>query len=313
MKPAGQDMKRTWPFFSLAMLLALWRDRRELASRYGSEHLHLRTPRSGVYNRLKPMRHGFTLVEMLVVLLVMILALGALMPGTSMLQKQSDLYSTANVLSVVHGAQQRCARQFGSAGMIYGYTIIFSSDTFDASGALQYKTSTNVVPWIVVGDTSASYKTNASPGYDLQSDIGKQQIWDTGSSPPNTIIFPEKSRRPARSVTIGTSDSGSLPTGGGAARRYLHVALMPRTGLMYAKLTDNVNPTAKGVVCAPAGAPGFTVSELTKPTATWMDVMGSLRIEMWDIKYIKGKWTATNQRGHCYVSETGAFEARGTE
>jgi hypothetical protein len=226
------------------------------------------------------------------------------MPGISVMKKHSDLYSTANTLLVVHGAQQRCARQFGSAGVIYGYTINYTSNT--ASGLpLIVKGADNVKPWLV--DINGQHKDNTPPDYDLQSDIGKQLIWNTTSKAVNFT----DAIKPANQIWIGAAAT-PIPTG---SQRWLHVALMPRTGLMYAKLTDNQNPTSLGgaTTRVPANAPAFTVSELTKPTATWMDAMGSLKIELWDIRDIDNKVTPVQQRGYCYVSSTGAFEVRSTE
>ncbi len=97
------------------------------------------------------MRRGFALIEMIVVIAIIISVMAMLLPGIATFQKKSDLYATVNVIQVVHDTQIRNARQFGSAGLVYGYTI--KGDR------------TGIVPWV-----------DGTPL--TEADIGRQMFWN---------------------------------------------------------------------------------------------------------------------------------------
>ncbi len=109
------------------------------------------------------MRQGFTLVEMLVVIMIMMMVMAMLLPALAMMQKKADLYSTENVIRLVHNTQRSYAMQVGLAsGTIYGYTI-----RADRKG---------IQPWDGTPSTSMT-----------SADIGKQMFWNGGS--PDYITF----------------------------------------------------------------------------------------------------------------------------
>lgn len=78
-------------------------------------------------------RRGFTATELLIVLLVIGLLIGMGLSALSVLGAKSNLYGTGNSIMAVHHAMRRCAMQFGSAGMVYGY-IVSSKFTHGAGG-----------------------------------------------------------------------------------------------------------------------------------------------------------------------------------
>ena len=103
------------------------------------------------------MNRAFALIEMIVVIAIIISVMAMLLPGIATYQKKTDLYATANVLQTVHDTQVRNARQFGSAGMVYGYTI-----RGDRKG---------VRPWVILAGGISM--TDVPP-----SDIGRSLFWN---------------------------------------------------------------------------------------------------------------------------------------
>lgn len=103
------------------------------------------------------MRRGFALVEIIVVISIIIIIMAMLLPGIALVQKKTDLYATTNVLQTVHDTQVRNARQFGSAGLVYGYSI-----RSDKKG---------VRPWVITSAGGATTDMDAA-------DIGRQMFWN---------------------------------------------------------------------------------------------------------------------------------------
>ena len=109
------------------------------------------------------MKRGFTLVEMIVVIMIMMMVMATLLPALAMMQKKADLYSANNVINVVHNVQRSYAMQFGYTGAIYGYTI--RSDNTTAPG---------IRPWVITYPPAAGSIANMSG-----VDIGKQLFWNS--------------------------------------------------------------------------------------------------------------------------------------
>jgi hypothetical protein len=191
---------------------------------------------------------AFTLIEMIVVLAVMMTVMGMLLPGIATVQRKSDLYATSNVLQTVHAVQFRNARQFGSAGLVYGYTLDYST----VSGTM--RSAGTIKPWII---GAASMYQNAVLN-DLKSDIGKQMFW---ASTGDAIEFVDLVR-PAGKVTIAGSDE--TPT---SAKHYVNVGFSPRHGFVMAE-------------CSASGTPSFSMSAISDPEAVHTDVL----LELWSTK-----------------------------
>lgn len=120
------------------------------------------------------MRRGFSLVEMIVVIAIVISLMAMLLPGIALYQKKSDLYATANVLQVVHDTQVRNARQFGSAGLVYGYTVYGRANV-----------RKGVRPWVILSG-GGSTKSDVPP-----SDIGRSLFWNANYIEFTDLIEPK--------------------------------------------------------------------------------------------------------------------------
>lgn len=107
------------------------------------------------------MRRAFALIEMIVVIAIIISIMAMLLPGIATYQKKTDLYATTNVLQTVHDTQVRNARQFGSAGLVYGYTI------YGRSNARK-----GVRPWVILAG-GGTVQSDVPP-----SDIGRSLFWN---------------------------------------------------------------------------------------------------------------------------------------
>lgn len=194
-----------------------------------------------------PRRAGFTLVEMIVVITVIMLVFGSMMSGLTLLQKQSDTYSTPAIIQAVHESCFRNARQYGSAGLVYGFTLDYGSTDHG------HPTANAIIPWVVVGST-VTYHTSSN---DLLTDIGRQSLWDTVSSPAR-ITF-DDNLRPSTEFSLSQwsslsqyaalYDSSTLlakangTSGIDPGGRYVHCGYSPRTGIMVAVDSDNSDPT----------------------------------------------------------------------
>lgn len=105
------------------------------------------------------MRCAFALIEMIVVIAIIISIMAMLLPGIATYQKKTDLYATTNVLQTVHDTQVRNARQFGSAGLVYGYTVYGRSNV-----------RKGIRPWVILAGGATS---DVPP-----SDIGRSLFWN---------------------------------------------------------------------------------------------------------------------------------------
>ena len=91
-------------------------------------------------------RLGFTLTEMVVVIGILVLLMGLAMPAMMIAMRRSDANSTQNIIANVHMSQVRNARQVGGAGIVYGFSLIYSSQT---QGKLTGFIATKIIPWFV--------------------------------------------------------------------------------------------------------------------------------------------------------------------
>lgn len=192
---------------------------------------------------------AFTLIEMIVVVGIIMVVMAMLLPGVALMQRKTDLYATANVLQNVHAVQFRNARQFGSAGLVYGYTLMYTSTIGSAQSAGYIK------PWIV----GAPSLYHDPVDNNLKADIGQQMFW-TQQGTTWMIEFVDLFR-PAGQVQIdGVSTSLS-------STRYLHVAFSPRHGFVMATLNGTADP-------------GTTLADISSPTAVHNDV----EVDIWSTK-----------------------------
>lgn len=219
-------------------------------------------------------RSAFTLIEMIVILAVMMTVMAMLMPGIALMQRKSDLYATSNVLQSVHGIQFRNARQFGSAGLVYGYTLMFTSDIPNPGGT---RCAGYIKPWIVGAPSLYHEPVNNN----LKADIGQQMFWTVVSTVP-VIEFVDLFR-PAGLVRIDATDH-AMSFG---STRYLHVGFSPRHGFVMAD-------------CNATPDPGITLAGISNPAATHNAVL----INLWSTKSKTTKLRA-------YIAKTGIIHVDG--
>lgn len=200
---------------------------------------------------------GFTLIEMIVVLAIMMSVMAMLLPGIATMQRKTDLYATSNVLRNVHAIQFRNARQFGSAGLVYGYTVMYTS----GSGVISTSQSAGLVkPWII-GAPSTYYNAVSN---DLHADIGKQMFWN--GVDPAAIEFVDL-YRPAGKVVIRTGAVDNPTTLTVGTTRYLHVGFSPRHGFVMAD-------------CSASASPSFTLDQISDPEG----VHNQVNFDLWSMK-----------------------------
>lgn len=201
---------------------------------------------------------AFTLIEMIVVVGIIMVVMAMLLPGVALMQRKTDLYATANVLQNVHAVQFRNARQFGSAGLVYGYTLMYTSDT-PTPGAV--RAAGLIKPWIV----GAPSLYHDPVDNNLKADIGQQMFWT--QLPPaqgsTWVIELVDLFRPAGQVKIDGSAT-SLPA---SSTRYLHVAFSPRHGFVMADLSLSADPST-------------TLADISSPTAAH----NAVEIDIWSTK-----------------------------
>lgn len=106
------------------------------------------------------MSRGFTLLEMLVVIMIMMTVMAMLLPAMAGMQKKADLNNAGNVIQVVHNTQRCYSLQYGFTGAIYGYTI--RSDNSASPG---------IRPWVITGTSVTTMSA---------VDVGKQLRWNSG-------------------------------------------------------------------------------------------------------------------------------------
>jgi type II secretory pathway pseudopilin PulG len=192
-------------------------------------------------------RSAFTLIEMIVILAIMMTVMAMLLPGIALMQRKSDIYSTSNVLQSVHAIQFRNARQFGSAGLVYGYTLNFSTVLSGSTRSANF-----IQPWIIINGVV----TYNAPGNDLKADIGKQMFWN-GTSIEFVDLL-----RPAGTVLIDGVDK--TPT---AAASYINIGFSPRHGFVMAGRESS-------------GTPTFNLAMISDPTEVHQDV----EMQLWSTK-----------------------------
>jgi len=193
-------------------------------------------------------RSAFTLIEMIVVLAVMMTVMAMLLPGIALMQRKSDIYSTSNVLQAVHAIQFRNARQFGSAGLVYGYTLNYSAVLVGSS-----RSAGLIQPWIMINGV-VSY--HSVPGNDLKADIGKQMFWN-GTSIEFVDLL-----RPAGMVLINGADR--TPTSGAS---YVNIGFSPRHGFVMAERSSTATP-------------GFDLAAISNPAEAHQGV----DLQLWSTK-----------------------------
>ncbi|MBN8527126.1 MAG: prepilin-type N-terminal cleavage/methylation domain-containing protein [Planctomycetes bacterium] len=218
---------------------------------------------------------AFTLIEMIVVVGIIMVVMAMLLPGVALMQRKTDLYATANVLQNVHAVQFRNARQFGSAGLVYGYTLMYTSDT-PAPGAV--RAAGYIKPWIV----GAPSLYNDPVDNNLKADIGQQMFWTQLSPSMVWVIEFVDLFRPAGQVKIDPDPT--LPTTyslSSGSSKYLHIAFSPRHGFVMASLDGSPDPST-------------TLASISNPTATHQ----SVEIDIWSTK---GK----TARLYAHIAKTG--------
>lgn len=166
---------------------------------------------------------GFTLIEVVVVMSIITILMGMGIPGIINAQRRADRYATVNILGTVHDACVSNAKQFGSSGAVYGFTLSYANNSVltGANSALAIK------PWVIWPNGSVRYNTTVA-GQTLQADIGKEMMWTGDTIEFVDTMLPAKSIGVFRGATVLVDPAVAV-----AAGTNLHVAYEPRTGFVH--------------------------------------------------------------------------------
>jgi prepilin-type N-terminal cleavage/methylation domain-containing protein len=170
---------------------------------------------------------GFTLIEVVVVMSIITILMGMGIPGIINAQRRADRYATVNILGTIHDACQNNAKQFGSAGTVYGFTLSYNVKSTSYINT-QYS-SIGITPWVILPGGPITYNT---PTGQLQAAIGKEMMWNGNTIEFVDLNLPSKTFRISRGLTILSSPDLTSATG------ILHVAYEPRTGFAHADFTN---------------------------------------------------------------------------
>jgi prepilin-type N-terminal cleavage/methylation domain-containing protein len=178
---------------------------------------------------------AFTLIEMMVVMSIIIVIMATGVPAMISAQRQSDVFFTPNIIASVHAASQRNAKQFGSAALVYGFTLSYTTSINGQPAA------DAITPWMV--DAGGVVRRNSD--INLKSTIGLSEIWHG-----NSLQFRDL-YRPCGQVAINGSNLSI------SSNRHLHVAYAPITGFPHTALTpsDDFTPSPSDALA----------SEISKP------------------------------------------------
>jgi hypothetical protein len=166
------------------------------------------------------------MIELLIVLGVISCSIGTLVVGMGTAQRRYGHHTSTNVLTSVHLAQYRNARQFGGSGVIYGYTIHCERTAkFDSRGISEGKFWA-IWPWVIDGSTSPKTRY-IGEGCEILSDMGGGYTFHKLAMPltglQKNAICPQDDFTMVSYKLDGTTNSTSL-----------HVAFAPRTGFIRA-------------------------------------------------------------------------------
>lgn len=196
-------------------------------------------------------RCAFSLLELLVVMTVMLSMMGLALAGTTAWERRNTAISTFTILRGVIDSSHRNAMQFGSAGLVYGFSIEYRrSPNPSTEWAWQWwNTARSVKPWVITPDGVVHYQAS----YDLFADTG---LGGGGllKMSGNELRFAD-THRPCGSVLIdGVPQTFTKAT---TTADLLHVAFEPRTGFVHANWTGAASLAAADL------APPFSSATLT--------------------------------------------------
>lgn len=216
---------------------------------------------------------AFTLIEMTVVMSVITTVMALGVPALVTAQRQSDQYATDNIIYSIHSTCQRNAQQFGSASLIYGFTISYSSDLGGRPAA------DAITPWVVNDKGNLGYHNDVG----LRVSFGMPHLWSG-----DDIVFTDLDRPCSKVVINGVSHSVS-------AGDHLHVAYEPITGFPHTMqtLSKSARPTPPDI-----GAGTFTgISDPLNPPS-------HIELSIWSKR-------SEGVRSRIVMHKTGVFDVRG--
>jgi prepilin-type N-terminal cleavage/methylation domain-containing protein len=127
---------------------------------------------------MKTRTHGFTLMEMVVVMAIIIILMGMGIPGLVNAQRRADRYSTINILGTVHDACVSNARQFGSSGVVYGFTLAYTSSVIAGQSSAIAATPWAIMPNGTTLINNSSATAGVTVANSFQAMIGKEMVWN---------------------------------------------------------------------------------------------------------------------------------------
>lgn len=173
--------------------------------------------------------NGFTLIEVIVVMSIITILLGMGIPGIINAQRRADRYATQNIFDTVHNACVSNAKQFGSGGSVYGFTLEYTVNSASAING-QYS-AIAIKPWVILPNGATVIYNTTAPAGRIQADIGKEMIWNGDAIEFVDILLPSKT------IIV----DGAAPTT--LTNQYLHIAYEPRTGFPHRLISGSATPT----------------------------------------------------------------------
>jgi prepilin-type N-terminal cleavage/methylation domain-containing protein len=191
-------------------------------------------------------QQGFTVVELLIVLFLIATLVSVAMPGVLAAQRHASQDSTNNLFNSLNDTCVHQARQFGSACLVYGYTVEYG----DTTGANGTTCAATVHPWVILPNGTVQYQSYAN---NLKAEIGHADMWTS-----DRIELCDRTEPGNAVVLNGTSITTSNGT-------YLHVAYEPHSGFVHAQFNTSQNPTftvsGPGGITSAASTPDQVVIE----------------------------------------------------
>jgi prepilin-type N-terminal cleavage/methylation domain-containing protein len=240
----------------------------------------------------RPLHHrGFTLIEMMVVLAIILMVMAFMLGGTAAMERRNSAISTFTILQAMHESCHRNAIQFGSAGLVYGFSLEYRrSPNPSAEWAYQWwNTARTVKPWVIDAAGNVAYQTST----DLFADSGLAASGMLTMSGDHLRFL--DAYRPCSLVRIdGVSMTFPKAT---TTADILHVAYEPRTGFVHALWQNAVSTAATDT------APPFHPSTISDTAAT----PNRVDLGIYHLRYIAPSYVA-RKANVITISATGGFD-----
>ena len=181
-------------------------------------------------------KSAFTLVELLTVVGIIMILLGAAMSGLSVIMSRTSYFSGINAHLNLHTCLSTLAKKSGNSGRVYGYRLQFAT-----VGTVVAATA--IYPWYTDNGGAVTYFTSGTAMNSLLG-IGLEASADAQSTPnyfydiSDKILASQKSSSPRLSNWRNTTADNTVYTNS----TYFMITLEPGTGFMHAVRDASIDP-----------------------------------------------------------------------